>query len=76
MKTVGAFNADFVQVILLVNTRYSLLMDLALAELKRHFVRYIASFFLLQNLNTTEFKSRPDANKFWKLKIENKYVLY
>lgn len=46
MKTVGAFNADFVQVILHVNTRYSLLMDLALAELKRHFVRYIAFFSL------------------------------
>lgn len=28
MKAVGAFNADFVQVILLVNTRYLVLMDL------------------------------------------------
>lgn len=43
MKAVGAFNADFVQVILLVNTRYLVLMDLPLAKLQLHLV-YDISF--------------------------------
>lgn len=49
MKAVGAFNADFVQVILLVNTRYLGSNGSAVGGITVPFCTIYITFFLLRN---------------------------
>lgn len=50
MKAVGAFNADFVQVIPLVYTRYSVLMDYCAGEITVLLCTMCKTIFLVTKL--------------------------